>query len=81
MASEPANLRVGTMFGPDEIRSLIGAGGMGEVYEAHDTSKGRIVAIKLLRPELAALTGFQERFRRKSRVAARLQEAPCHPSA
>ena len=74
MPSEPGSSRIGTMFGRYEIRSLIGAGGMGEVYEAYDTSKDRIVAIKLLRPELAAYTGFQERFRRESRVAARLQE-------
>ena len=74
MVSEPGSSRVGTMFGPYEIRSLLGAGGMGEVYQAYDTSKGRTVAVKLLRPELAAHTGFQERFRRESRVAARLQE-------
>ena len=74
MASERGSSRVGTMFGPYEIRSLLGAGGMGEVYQAYDTSKGRIVALKLLRPELAAHNGFQERFRRESRVAARLQE-------
>ena len=74
MPSEPGSSRVGTMFGRYEIRSLIGAGGMGEVYQAYDTTKDRIVAIKLLRPELAAHSGFQERFRRESRVAARLQE-------
>ncbi len=74
MASQPERSRVGTMFGRYEIRSRIGAGGMGEVYQAYDTSKGRIVAIKLLRPELAAHAGFQERFRRESRLAACLQE-------
>ncbi len=74
MPSEPGSSRVGTMFGRYEIRSLIGAGGMGEVYQAYDTSKDRTVALKLLRPELAAYSGFQERFRRESRVAARLQE-------
>ncbi|OBI85373.1 serine/threonine-protein kinase [Mycobacterium sp. 1245805.9] len=66
--------RVGTRFGPYELRSLIGAGGMGEVYRAYDTNKGRMVALKLLRPELAADPGFQQRFRRESRLAARLQE-------
>ncbi|MEW5812206.1 MAG: serine/threonine-protein kinase [Actinomycetota bacterium] len=66
--------KVGTRFGPYELRSVIGVGGMGEVYRAYDTSRERMVAIKLLRPEMAADPSFQERFRRESRVAARLQE-------
>ncbi len=47
---------------------------MGEVYRAYDTNKGRMVALKLLRPELAADPMFQQRFRRESQLAARLQE-------
>src|ERR1700739_865934 len=74
MTSPRGNSRVGTMFGPYEIRSLIGAGGIGEVYRAYDTIKDRTVAIKLLRPEFGADPGFQERFRRESRLAAQLQE-------
>jgi Protein kinase domain len=74
MTSERGDSRVGTTFGPYEIRSLLGAGGMGEVYQAFDTTRDRTVALKLLRPELATGTGFQERFRRESRIAARLQE-------
>jgi serine/threonine protein kinase len=74
MTSQPENSRVGTMFGPYEIRSLIGAGGMGEVYRAYDTVKDRTVAVKLLRPVFAADRGFQDRFRRESRLAAQLQE-------
>src|SRR5512144_1808380 len=66
--------RIGTMFGPYEVQSLIGVGGMGEVYRAYDTARDRMVALKLLRPELAADPGYQQRFRRESRVAARLQE-------
>lgn len=66
--------RPGTRFGPYELRSLIGSGGMGEVYRAYDTSKGRMVALKLLRADLAADPGFQERFRRECELAARLQE-------
>ena len=66
--------RVGTMFGPYELQSLLGVGGMGEVYRAYDTAKDRTVAIKLLRAEMSADAGFQERFRRESRIAARLQE-------
>jgi serine/threonine protein kinase len=66
--------RLGTQFGPYELRSLIGVGGMGEVYRAYDTTKGRMVAVKILRSEMAADPSFQERFRRESRMAARLQE-------
>ncbi len=66
--------RLGTRFGSYQLRSLIGVGGMGEVYRAYDTTKDRMVAVKVLRTELAADPSFQERFRRESRMAARLQE-------
>ncbi|OBF85007.1 protein kinase [Mycobacterium sp. 852002-51163_SCH5372311] len=65
--------RLGTRFGPYELQSLIGAGGMGEVYRAYDTTKDRTVAVKLLPPEFAADPSFQERFLRECRMAARLQ--------
>jgi serine/threonine protein kinase len=39
----------GRRLGPYEVLSAIGAGGMGEVYQAHDTKLGRDVAIKVLR--------------------------------
>src|SRR6202171_5549406 len=52
----------------------MGVGESGEVYRAYGTVKGRIVAVKLLRAEMAADPAFQERFRRESRLAARLQE-------
>jgi serine/threonine protein kinase, bacterial len=74
MGSPNGGTRVGTQFGPYELQSLIGVGGMGEVYRAYDTVRERLVAIKLLRTEVAADEGFQQRFRRESRVAARLQE-------
>lgn len=66
--------REGSRFGPYELRSLLGKGGMGEVYEAYDTVKDRTVALKLLSPDLAHDLTYQERFRRESRVAARLRE-------
>jgi serine/threonine protein kinase len=74
MSSTDRGSRLGTQFGPYELRSLIGVGGMGEVYQAYDTIKGRSVAVKVLRPELAADPSFQERFWRESRMAARLQD-------
>lgn len=66
--------RSGGRFGPYELRSLLGRGGMGEVYEAYDTSKDRVVALKLLPVELAKDPSYQERFRRESQAAARLAE-------
>ncbi|MCV7361927.1 serine/threonine-protein kinase [Mycolicibacterium neworleansense] len=74
MTPPPGASRLGTRFGPYDLKSLIGVGGMGEVYRAYDTVKERTVAVKLLRTEIAADASFQERFRRESRVAARLQE-------
>ena len=74
MSSSGRGSRLGTRFGPYELRSLLGVGGMGEVYEAYDRVKGRSVALKVLRPELAADPSFQERFWRESRMAARLQD-------
>ena len=74
MASAQGGSRLGTRFGPYELHSLIGVGGMGEVYRAYDTVKERVVAVKLLRAEMAADASYQERFRRESRLAARLQE-------
>jgi serine/threonine protein kinase len=74
MTSPHGGSRLGTRFGPYELNSLIGVGGMGEVYRAYDTVKDRTVAVKVLRAEMAADPNYQERFRRESRVAARLQE-------
>lgn len=69
-----AGSRVGTQFGQYQLRALLGRGGMGEVYEAFDTVKGRTVALKLLDVELAKDDTYQQRFRRESHAAARLQE-------
>ncbi|OBJ50819.1 serine/threonine-protein kinase [Mycobacterium sp. 1423905.2] len=74
MSSPYRGSRLGTRFGPYELRSLIGEGAMGQVYRAYDTIKGREVALKLLRTELATDPQFQKRFRRESQLAARLQE-------
>jgi serine/threonine protein kinase len=62
------------VFGRYRLLSLIGEGGMGKVYKAHDTVIGRDVAIKLLPTELLADPGYRERFRREAHTAARLTE-------
>jgi hypothetical protein len=52
------------------IEARIGRGGMGEVYRAEQLSLGRKVALKVLRPDLAADDGFRRRFLRESMIAA-----------
>ena len=56
----------GTRFGPYELVSLIGTGGMGEVWKARDTRVDRLVALKF------AQVGFTERFEREGRAIAAL---------
>src|SRR5436190_6452314 len=63
-------LEAGYKMGPYEILSLIGTGGMGEVYKAVDTRLRRFVAIKVAKKE------FSERFNREARSIAALN----HPN-
>jgi serine/threonine protein kinase len=65
-------LSVGTRIGPYEILSLLGAGGMGEVYCARDTRLNRNVAIKTLVPAVAEDPDRLARFRREAQVLASL---------
>jgi serine/threonine protein kinase len=67
---------LGRKFGPYEIVSLLGAGGMGEVYRAHDSKLGRDVAIKTLPYEFAGDPERLARFRREARTLASLN----HPN-
>jgi len=60
------HLAPGTRLGRYEIRSLLGAGGMGEVYLAHDATLRRSVAIKLVPGDLAE---DKDRFRRLEQEA------------
>ena len=55
-----------------EILRPLGRGGMGTVYLARDRALERFVAIKVLRPDVAALHGGRERFRREARIVAQL---------
>ena len=63
-------LAPGTRLGRYEILSAIGAGGMGEVYRAHDPTLDRQVAIKLLPPETAADPSARQRLRREAMAVA-----------
>jgi serine/threonine protein kinase len=66
----------GTTVGPYEIKTLLGAGGMGQVYRARDPRLERDVAIKVLSASLVNEQGYLERFRREARAVAKLN----HPN-
>src|SRR6266852_1646946 len=63
-------LSAGTRLGPYEIVSALGAGGMGEVYRAHDTKLGRDVALKILPDTFATDPERRARFQREAQVLA-----------
>ena len=69
-------LAAGSRIGPYEIQALIGVGGMGEVYRAHDTRLRREVAMKLLPEDLAADADRLARFQREAELLAALN----HPN-
>jgi len=71
------SISAGTRLGRYEIRSPLGAGGMGEVYLAHDTTElERMVAVKVLPPEMAADPERMRRFVQEAKTASSLN----HPN-
>lgn len=72
----PQSLTPGTRLGPYEIVAPIGAGGMGEVYRAHDPRLGRDVALKILPADVAADPSRRQRFEVEARAVAALN----HPN-
>ena len=65
---------IGRQLGPYTIQARLGVGGMGEVYQAHDTKLGRNVAIKVL-PELFAHDPDRlSRFQREAKMLATLND-------
>jgi serine/threonine protein kinase len=72
-------LTAGTKLGPYEIQSPLGAGGMGEVYRAHDTRLGRDVAIKVLPSHLGSDPDLKARFEREAKAISALSHPHiCH---
>src|SRR5215472_2586090 len=71
-----ATLPYGTRLGKYEIRRLLGAGGMGAVYEAAHVDIGKRVAIKVLGPEMEAMPGARARFLREAQLTSKIS----HPN-
>ena len=69
-------LSAGTQLGPYRITHVLGVGGMGEVYRAHDSKLGRDVALKILPPAYQADADRLARFEREARALASLN----HPN-
>ncbi|HVT05012.1 MAG TPA: protein kinase, partial [Thermoanaerobaculia bacterium] len=70
------NISLGSRLGPYEIVSLLGAGGMGEVYRARDPRIGRDVAIKILPASFATSEERLRRFEQEARAVGSLS----HPN-
>jgi serine/threonine protein kinase len=69
-------LPTGAQFGPYQVTTQLGEGGMGEVYRAHDTRLGRDVALKVLHADVAQSADRRARFEREARAVAALN----HPN-
>jgi len=60
-------------LGPYRVLSILGHGGMGVVFRAHDPALDRVVALKVMLPSMAALPNAKERFLREAKAAAALK--------
>ena len=69
------NNLVGQTVGHYQILALLGEGGMGAVYKAHDITLQRDVAIKVLHPQFVRREDFRERFLQEARTAARMNHS------
>jgi len=67
---------IGTSLNHFQITARLGAGGMGEVYRAHDTRLGRDVAVKVLPGEFSSDGGRLKRFEQEAKTLATLN----HPN-
>src|SRR6202158_6589813 len=65
-------LTLGTILGQYEIRSPLGAGGMGEVYRAHDSRLDREVALKVLPGHLWADASLKQRLEREAKAISKV---------
>jgi len=73
VAFEPPSIgQLNGLFPQLEILELVGTGGMGAVYKARQPDLDRLVAIKILPPQVSEEPGFAERFTREARALARL---------
>ena len=71
--------RIGSEIAGYRVEALVGRGGMGVVYRAHDVALDRPVALKLISPDLAEDERFRQRFLHESRVAASIDHANIVP--